>query len=253
MDFNSDNTSRAAIERATIIDDFYEKVYKDYLYANSIQGRGIQYFGKMVEKFWLRGHLLVGAPKQLEKVLEIGGGSGQHLSFVNQYPVVEYTSLDLRAPDTDEYLHSLDPEFKSVIRFVQGDAERLEFDDESYDRIVITCVLHHVADPLAVLYEARRVLRAGGELSFIMPCDPGILNQLIKKIISYPRLRKLSTVRPELFYAFEHRNHVGSLIEQARHVFSEDLIKFHFRPFWIKNWNANLVVVGHVTKEANKA
>lgn len=235
-------------ERDAIIEHFYEVIYKDYLYGDSFQSKGIRYFGKSVEKFWSNRSKHSHPAHSFDRSLELGGGSGEHLAFVSEFPRLEYTSLDLRVPKDDTYLKGIDPKFKSVIRFIKGDAERLEFTNGYYDRVIITCLLHHVSDPMAVLLEAKRVLRVGGELSIVLPCDPGILNQLVKRLISYPKLRKLSPVRPELFYALEHKNHIGSLIEQVKYVFKNDSLKFHYRPFYLKAWNFNLLVVCHITK-----
>lgn len=45
-----------------------------------------------------------------------------------------------------------------------GDLEALPLDDAALDAVMICLVLHHVADPPAVIDEASRVLRAGGRL-----------------------------------------------------------------------------------------
>lgn len=47
---------------------------------------------------------------------------------------------------------------------VEGDAERLPFPDESFDRASSNGVLHHTPDMPAALQEIRRVLCPGGEL-----------------------------------------------------------------------------------------
>jgi SAM-dependent methyltransferase len=49
-------------------------------------------------------------------------------------------------------------------RAVIGTAEQMPFEDASFDLAVLHNMLDHVQDPVAVLSEARRVLRAGGQL-----------------------------------------------------------------------------------------
>jgi SAM-dependent methyltransferase len=54
----------------------------------------------------------------------------------------------------------------SSIQFVEALADRLPFVDGSFDRVVSSLLLHHLAPEVktAALAEARRVLRPGGRL-----------------------------------------------------------------------------------------
>lgn len=49
------------------------------------------------------------------------------------------------------------------------DGKRLPYDDGSFDHVLCTEVLEHVADPLAFLVDLKRVLRQGGTLILTVP------------------------------------------------------------------------------------
>jgi ubiquinone/menaquinone biosynthesis C-methylase UbiE len=182
-------------------------------------------------------------------VLEIGGGSGEHLQYIDYIPINSYKSLDLREPTETKYLEFKSQEFREKFEFIVGDAQDLDFDENTFDRVFSTCLLHHVDDVMAVLTEARRVTMPGGELMFVFPTDPGLLNQLVKHMISYPKIRKITNIRPELINALGHKNHALGIKELIKYVFRDDQLEFHFRPFFVKSINLNLLVAAHITKK----
>ena len=49
------------------------------------------------------------------------------------------------------------------LHFKVGNASRLPFDDESFDMVISTGMLHTLKDPVKVLKECRRVLKQGGK------------------------------------------------------------------------------------------
>ena len=57
-------------------------------------------------------------------------------------------------------------------------------------------------------------------------------------------------IRPPLFYALDHKNQVGSIIEQIKFVFQDDLLTLDYRPFYLKTWNGNLLVLAHIKMQA---
>jgi ubiquinone/menaquinone biosynthesis C-methylase UbiE len=206
-----------------------------------VQGKGMAYFQKQVEKFWLN---------QIPKnVLEVGGGRGEHLVFLSYIPVNGYYSLDLRPVRTPRYSDQIPVELQKKVNFIEGNAESIPFENATFDRVFTTCLLHHVDDILSVLLEVRRVTTNGGEIAFMFPTDPGLLNQFVKRIFTYRKIRKLSNTRPQFLYSLEHKNHVNAIMEQIKFVFESDELKFHFRPIrFLHSWNLNLCIVAKIIK-----
>ena len=229
--------------RSIILNEFYEESYSQYLFGASFQARGISYFEKSLET-------KTDLNLVLNKQLELGSGNGEHLPYVKIFPKKEYICLDLKKPVTRKYLKLSHPDLQKVVKFIQGNAESLPFKSNYFEKVTSTCLLHHVLDPLAVLLEARRVTKEEGEIIFIIPTDPGILNQLVKKIISYKRMRKFTHYEPALILALDHINHVGGILEIVKYVFQNDTLKIDYLPFKFRSWNFNLIARVRIIKRS---
>ena len=59
------------------------------------------------------------------------------------------------------------------VRLVEGNAERLPFEDESFDALTFTYLLRYVDDPAATLRELARVVRPGGTIASLEFGLPG--------------------------------------------------------------------------------
>jgi SAM-dependent methyltransferase len=94
-------------------------------------------------------------------VLDLGCGRGG---------VAEVIWRDVRlATGVDPDMASLTGHRAKGMPVVRAVAENLPFASDSFDVVVSVWVLEHLADPLEVFIEVRRVLRPGGHFIFLTP------------------------------------------------------------------------------------
>lgn len=82
-----------------------------------------------------------------DSVLDVGCGTGYLASQLRQMYGVEPTGVDIRDARAEQ------------IGFRAFDGTSIPFPDKSFDHVVVSYVLHHAVDPLALARECRRVAR----------------------------------------------------------------------------------------------
>lgn len=108
------------------------------------------------------------------RTIDIGAGTGANVGL---YPNA-VTDLVLSEPDPhmSKRLRSRVADAGAMAEVVEAPAERLPFEDASFDTAVFTLVLCTVPNPRAALAEAARILKPGGKLLFVEHVrsqDPG--------------------------------------------------------------------------------
>ena len=165
--------------------------------------------------------------------MKSGGGSGEHFAFV-RHEFDSYFVTDL----TQRELHQ-GAKYDSRVEFKVENVENLSFPNKFFDRVIATCLLHHVNKPEEALKEILRVLKPGGVVSIFLSCDPGILVRVLRSLTSSRKAKKLGFRGYKLMIAREHRNHISSLLELAKFVFRDAEIELRYRPFLVPSWNLN--------------
>lgn len=133
------------------------------------------------------------------------------------------------------------------VRFVQGSVEDIPFPNGYFDHIKSTCVLAHVDRLLVSISELRRVSANNCKIIILMPTDPGLLNLLIKKLFTYPRINRISKFPAGLIYSLEHKNSHNNILEVLKFVFGKDHIEINYFPFLLKSSNLNLISIVKIT------
>jgi len=218
-----------SIARSRVIAYYYNNVYSDVWGKNNI----LEIFERYMEFL---------SPKNSNFVLELGGGSNVgHIKYVKNMPSKKYIILDIILPTKIEQnrIKNLYPK----LEFKKGIAEKIPYSRNYFDHVKITCVLHHVSDIFKSAQEIRRVTKHEGEIIILIPTDPGFLNLLVKKIITFRRINKVSEFPAELIYALDHQNSIQNVLAVINYVFSKDSISIKRLPFFIKSVNFNLMYV----------
>lgn len=108
-------------------------------------------------------------PLAAGRVLEIGIGTGLNLPHYDVHRVDRVIGLD---PGTE--MHRLARKRLEgtglTVELVGLSAERIPYEDASFDCVLVTFSLCTIPDPVAALREMRRVLKPGGKLLF---CEHG--------------------------------------------------------------------------------
>ena len=98
-------------------------------------------------------------------------GTEPHYKYIkhdyDEYLILE-TSEDIKAKD-----------YKNPkVSITYYDGKKIPFDDEYFDRIIISHCLEHILEPEKFLFEMMSKLKKGGVLSISLPSDPGLLFRL---------------------------------------------------------------------------
>jgi SAM-dependent methyltransferase len=100
------------------------------------------------------------------EALEIGSGTGYFSLNLLQLGLIERLTATDIAPGMLGRLAATAAQLGLEVETEATDAERLPFEDESFDLVFGHAVLHHLPDLPLALAELRRVLRPGGTLAF---------------------------------------------------------------------------------------
>jgi ubiquinone/menaquinone biosynthesis C-methylase UbiE len=131
----------------------------------------------------------------------------------------------------------------SQVKFVLADASDVPFEDCTFNRILSTCVLHHVSNLEKTLTEIRRVAKNDALVDLFVPCDPGMLYRWVRHLTSHLKQKKameLSWAQVKYLWALEHRNHYLGIMFLIKGIFEKDEIQISRFPLPALSWNLSL-------------
>ena len=143
-------------EKAGLVRDVFSSVASKYDLMNDLMSMG-------VHRLWKADLIGKLNPRPGMKLLDVGGGTGdiafRFLEAGGSCVTVYDINPEMLEVGRDR---AIDKGHLSGINFMEGDAEKLPFDDGSFDAYTIAFCIRNVTHIEAALAEARRVLKPGG-------------------------------------------------------------------------------------------
>lgn len=177
-----------------------------------------------------------------EKILEIAAGHSNHQRFIKQ-GYQEYH-------ETDIYIESL-PKRSDSIKLKQFELnanETSKLPSNYYDRIIVSCLLIHLNNPKEILNSWLHLLKPGGSLTILVPCEPGALLRFARRISTVKKSQKLGID----YYSIHFSEHVTYFLRAKYYIDNLDgvkRVKWKYFPFGIPFWNINLWTVAQIDKK----
>jgi SAM-dependent methyltransferase len=176
------------------------------------------------------------------EILEVGANQGEHLKFVKS-DFARYVMTDIRPIEKFTSTAA-----RGGVEAQVANVESLPFSDNSFDRVIATCLFHHLENPIKGFEQLRRVTKVGGKISILIPNDPGIVYRFLRRITTVRNAKKLGLfTEAKIIHAIEHRNHYLQLETLLEYVFRNDELATRSFPFNGRSYNFNAITVFEVT------
>jgi phosphatidylethanolamine/phosphatidyl-N-methylethanolamine N-methyltransferase len=221
-------------------DDLTSKVSE-----NLYKGTSKKLFNKTHKDLAKFGNNLVkkGQLKQ-DKILEIGAGRGEFYEYIeNNFQSYLMTDISDWGKNHILELGKKDPR----IKFEQQNIEDIKYEDNYFDRIIVSCVIAHVTEPFKALEEVRRVTKPGGVISIFISTDPSILLRTARKVFTERKMKNLP-IPYKLLNSIQHRNTPTSILDMVDWSYQKDKVEKDYLPFKIKSWNLSTHLIVNIKK-----
>jgi len=213
-----------------VIHDFYERHYSSVV-ATANGSAFERYMHQSMERRY-------GPDTTFRRVLEVGGNQGEHVPYV-RHGYEEYVLTDLYLPQPEPTLLA-----DRRLQVAACDVTAMPYDDASFNRVISTCLLHHVPSPWQAVEEMRRITQPGGVITILVPTDPGFAYRAGKQLTSGRKARQAGVSDEFRFVsAIDHRNHFRSIRTQIVHGLRGARVSVAWRPLRVPSMDLNAFAV----------
>lgn len=169
------------------------------------------------------------------RTLEIGAGLGEHLDW-EKLENQAYHCIELRP----EMAAEIRKRFPQVEVSADDCQKKTGFKSGSFDRVIAIHVLEHLPDLPRALDEIQRLLRLGGILQVVIPCEGGLSYQLAREISAKRIFQKRYKQSYDWFIQSEHINFPKEILEELEKRFR--ILGQSYFPLKVPSVNLNLCI-----------
>lgn len=127
--------------------------------------------------------------KPNDKVLIVGAGTGLDLEFIPEDCEIVATDI---TPSMVQKINKLNKRLGKQVSAQQMDGQKLSFENESFNVLILHLILAVIPDPVACIKEAERVLKPGGQIA--------VFDKFVKTNSIVSAKRKILNVMTNFFF-----------------------------------------------------
>jgi SAM-dependent methyltransferase len=172
-------------------------------------------------------------PRPGEQVLDLATGTGWTSRLVARRGAT-VTGVDIATGLLEAAERQAAAE-QLPIRYLQGDAEDLPFDDESFDAVVSTCGVMFASRPEAAAQELARVVRPGGRIALTTWTSDGNLFKMFQ--VMKPFMPAPPAPAPPSPFEWGNPDRIRQLLAESFELKFERAVSYYREPSADAAWN----------------
>ena len=154
-DYNFGYTKVNSKQKTKLVQNVFSSVAPKYDVMNDLMSLGMH-------RLWKKRFVEVMDIIENDVILDVGSGSGDIANEITKSQLSTYLYLyDLNKAMLEEGKRRL--KNKKNIKYIIGNAENLKFENNFFDKYVISFCLRNITDYILSIKEAHRVLKPGGK------------------------------------------------------------------------------------------
>ena len=164
-------------EKKKFVRQIFDDIADRYDFLNHLLSFGI-------DIYWRKKFIKLISLNNNSKILDVATGTGDlSIEILVNYPKREIIGLDISPKMLEVAQNKINKKKLIGFTLVEGDAENLPFEDNSFDCVTIAYGLRNLGSPQRGLEEFKRVLREGGKLAILEFMEPQ--SNFLKRIFGF--------------------------------------------------------------------